>query len=165
MNTIGQQDHGSSQAIESEVFLSKIDFLKQHAAGQDSGRTFNLVLPGDRITEDPGYIQGKGTYAEKGAIYSSLIGYVQITDKLVAVIPLKSRYTCKVGDIVIGRVTEIHNKKWRIDINSSDAASLHLNAVKLPEVQRRKTEEDEKQMRNFLREGDLVCAEVQCRVV
>lgn len=86
------------------------------------------------------------------------------TDKLVSVVPLKSRYACKMGDIVVGRVTEIHNKKWRIDINSSDAASLHLNAVKLPEVQRRKTEEDEKQMRNFLREGDLVCAEVQCKL-
>lgn len=83
------------------------------------------------------------------------------TDKLVSVIPLKSRYSCKTGDIVIGRVTEIHNKKWKIDIDSSDSASLHLNAIKLPEEQRRKTEEDEKQMRNFLKEGDLVCAEVQ----
>ena len=96
-------------------------------------------------------------------IYSSLIGYVQQTDKLMSVVPLKSRYACKTGDIVIGRVTEIVNKKWKIDINSSDSASLHLNAVKITEVQRRKTEEDEKQMRNYLREGDLICAEVQCK--
>ena len=82
----------------------------------------------------------------------------------MSVIPLKSRYACKTGDIVIGRVTEILNKKWKVDINSSDAASLHLNAVKIAEVQRRKTEEDEKQMRTYLREGDLVCAEVQCRL-
>ena len=95
---------------------------------------FNLVLPGDKITSDPGYIQGKGTYAEKGSIYSSVIGYVQTTDKLVSVVPLKSRYNCKLGDIVVGRVTEILNKKWKIDINSSDSASLHLNAIKLPEV-------------------------------
>ena len=92
-----------------------------------------------------------------------MIGYVQQTDKLMSVVPLKSRYACKTGDIVIGRVTEIVNKKWKIDINSSDSASLHLNAVKITEVQRRKTEEDEKQRRNYLREGDLVCAEVQCK--
>lgn len=48
-----------------------------------------------------------------------------------------------------------------IDIESYDTASLHLNAVKLQEIQRRKTEEDEKQMRQFLTEGDLVLAEVQ----
>jgi exosome complex component RRP4 len=48
-----------------------------------------------------------------------------------------------------------------IDINSYDNAQLHLNAVKLPEIQRRKTEEDERQMRQFLCEGDLVVAEVQ----
>ena len=41
-------------------------------------------------------------------------------------------------------------------------ASLHLNAVKLPEIQRRKTEEDERKMREYLAEGDLVVAEIQC---
>ena len=68
------------------------------------------------------------------------------------------------GDIVIGRVSEIHNKKWRVEIHATETASLHLNAIKLAEVQRRKTEEDEKQMRTFLREGDLLCAEVQCKL-
>jgi exosome complex RNA-binding protein Rrp4 len=48
-----------------------------------------------------------------------------------------------------------------IDINSYDVGQLHLNAVKLKEIQRRKTEEDERQMRQFLCEGDLVVAEVQ----
>lgn len=56
---------------------------------------------------------------------------------------------------------KIVNKKWKVDINSYDDAQLHLNAVKLPEIQRRKTEEDERQMRQFLAEGDLVVAEVQ----
>lgn len=170
--------HGPiSLATESQTFLSKISFLSQHlpqsttnpssnpnqnsTSNSSPSKSFNLVLPGDLITREPGYIQGRGTYEETGAIYSSLIGHVKQTDRLVSVVPLKSRYVCKTGDIVIGRVTEILNKKWKVDIASSDAASLHLNAVKLPEEQRRKTEEDEKQMRKFLREGDLVCAEVQ----
>lgn len=151
-----------TQKQETAEFLGQIDFLSQFSSVDSFGSSqFNLVLPGDKITSDSGYIQGKGTYEENGAIYSSLIGYVKQTDKLVSVMPLKSRYTCKSGDIVIGRVTEIVNKKWKVDINSSDTASLHLNAVKLQEVQRRKTEEDEKQMRLMLKEGELVCAEVQ----
>ena len=56
---------------------------------------------------------------------------------------------------------EIVNKKWKIDVNSYDDATLHLNSIKLAEIQRRKTEEDERQMRKFLTEGDLVVAEVQ----
>jgi exosome complex component RRP4 len=48
-----------------------------------------------------------------------------------------------------------------IDINSYDSGQLHLNGVMLPEIQRRKTEEDERQMRQFLCENDLVVAEVQ----
>lgn len=57
------------------------------------------------------------------------------------------------------------NKKWKVDINSYDDAQLHLNAVKLPEIQRRKTEEDERQMRLFLAEGDLLVAEVQGKIL
>ena len=56
---------------------------------------------------------------------------------------------------------EIVNKRWMLEINSYDSGQLHLNGVMLPEVQRRKTEEDERQMRQFLSENDLVVAEVQ----
>lgn len=53
---------------------------------------FNLVLPGDLISRGEGLIQGSGTYAFDNGIYSSLIGYVKRTNKLVSVKPLKARY-------------------------------------------------------------------------
>ena len=52
--------------------------------------------------------RGSGTYEQNGAIYSSLVGYISKTNKLVSVKPIKSRYKAKVGDIVVGRVTEVN---------------------------------------------------------
>ncbi|KAG0326779.1 exosome non-catalytic core subunit rrp4, partial [Podila humilis] len=48
-------------------------------------------------------------------------------------------YTGEIGDVVVGRITEVAQKRWK----------------------RRKQESDELQMRNFFMEGDLVVAEVQ----
>ncbi len=56
-------------------------------------------------------------------------------NKLISVLPLKSRYFGDVGDVVIGRVVEIINKKWKIEIESFDFAYLHINAVKLEDIQ------------------------------
>jgi len=122
---------------------------------------FNLVLPGDLITDEKGFIQGGGTYEENEKIYSSMIGHVIRTNKLISVEPLKDRYKGTIGDLIVGRVKEIVGKKWKVDIDSYELATLNLNAVKLPEIQRRKTEEDERKMREFLCEGDLVVAEIQ----
>ena len=47
----------------------------------------------------------------------------------------------EVGDIVVGRVMEISNKRWKIDINASSAAYLNLNAAYIAE-QRKKNQED-----------------------
>ena len=44
-----------SLASESESFLSKVTFLNQFS--DESMTSFNLVLPGDVITREPGYIQ------------------------------------------------------------------------------------------------------------
>ena len=73
--------------------------------------------------------------------------------------PIKSKYSPQVGDIVVGRVQEIANKRWRIDIKASGYAYLSLNSTYIPE-QRKKNEEDEFNMRRIMREGDLVVAEV-----
>lgn len=137
---------------------SQISYCKEF---KNDNAEFNLVLPGDLITDEKGFIQGGGTYEENEKIYSSMIGHVIRTNKLISVAPLKNRYKGTIGDLVVGRVKEIMGKKWKIDIDSYELATLNLNAVKLPEIQRRKTEEDERKMREFLCEGDLVVAEIQ----
>jgi exosome complex component RRP4 len=80
-----------------------------------------------------------------------------MVDKFLSVFPLRSRYQGSVGDVVVGRVIELSNKQWRIDVNSKMNAILPLSAVNLPDgVIRRKNETDELNMRMFLQEGDLI---------
>lgn len=78
---------------------------------------------------------GRGTYKASEAICSALIGYVHRVNKLITVEPLKSRYLGDNGDVVIGRVCEIMNKKWKIDIQGYDYAYLHINSIMLEDIQ------------------------------
>lgn len=96
------------------------------------------------------------------------------------------RYSPEVGDLVVGRITEVRlfffhlspsqptdrptdrslaqvqPKRWKVDAGGRQDAVLMLSSVNLPGgVQRRKLESDELQMRAFFEEGDLLVAEVQ----
>lgn len=75
---------------------------------------------------------------------------------------ISSRYNPEVGDLVVGRITEVQPRRWKVDANSRQDAVLMLSSINLPGgVQRRKLESDELQMRTFFEEGDLLVAEVQ----
>ncbi|KAK4643060.1 Exosome complex component rrp4 [Podospora bellae-mahoneyi] len=124
----------------------------------------NLVTPGTLITPDPQWMRGHGTYIPPSTtnITSSLAGITTRTNKLISVSPLRARYTPEVGDLVVGRILEVQAKRWRVDINSIQLASLPLSAINLPGgILRKRTETDELQIRTFFAEGDLVVAEVQ----
>jgi len=83
-------------------------------------------------------------------------------NKLVSVRPLTTRYSGHIGDVVVGRVVEVADKRWRLDINSRQFGALLLSSVNLPGgVQRRRTDADSLQMRSLYAEDDLVSAEVQ----
>lgn len=73
--------------------------------------------------------------------------------------PLRCCYSPQIGDVVVGRVIKITNRRWKIDINASSHAILNLNATYFPE-HRKKNEDDELNMRNILAEDDLLVAEV-----
>ncbi|CAO3598402.1 unnamed protein product [Absidia cylindrospora] len=125
-----------------------------------------LVNPGETVTTDRQFMRGNGTYADdtdgSAAVISSVAGTVERVNKLLSVRPLKSRYTPEIGDIVVGRITEVAMKRWKVDVNGRQDAMLLLSSVSLPGgVQRRKTESDELQMRQFFSEGDVLVAEVQ----
>ncbi len=87
---------------------------------------------------------------------------VERVNKLVAVRALRARYVPEVGDVVVGRVTNVRPRRWAVDIGAPTEGALLLSAVTLPgAVQRRRTHEDELNMRQYFAEGDLVSAEVQ----
>ena len=67
-----------------------------------------------------------------GRLVATLCGVVERVNKLVYVKPLRARYGAEVGDVVVGRVTEVVAKKWKVDLQSRQEASLQLSAVNLP---------------------------------
>ncbi|XP_023392329.1 exosome complex component RRP4 [Pteropus vampyrus] len=71
-------------------------------------------------------------------------------------------YNGEVGDIVVGRITEVQQKRWKVETNSRLDSVLLLSSMNLPGGElRRRSAEDELAMRGFLQEGDLISAEVQ----
>lgn len=122
-----------------------------------------VLLPGDEVCEAEGFIKGHGTEAHGDSITSTYFGRVCQINKLITVVPICSfRYTPEVGDVVIGRVVQICNKRWKLETNSKSDTTLSLSAINLPgAVQRRKSEDDEVNMHRFFGINDLVVCEVQ----
>uniref|UniRef100_A0A8D0H7E6 Exosome complex component RRP4 n=1 Tax=Sphenodon punctatus TaxID=8508 RepID=A0A8D0H7E6_SPHPU len=129
------------------------------AAGESNK---HLVAPGDIITTDTGYMRGHGTYMGEEKLIASVAGVVERVNKLICVKALKTRYNGEVGDIVVGRITEVQQKRWKVETNSRLDSVLLLSSMNLPGGElRRRSAEDELAMRDYLKEGDLISAEVQ----
>ncbi|KAM0683542.1 Exosome complex component rrp4 [Mitosporidium daphniae] len=125
----------------------------------------SFYTPGDLITNDiESFICGNGTILDSSnsSILSTVAGNVEYINKLIRVIPPKARYLGEIGDVIVGRVIRVCQRKWAIDLNGQQPATLQLSAIYLPGgIQRRKLEEDELLIRQFFVEGDLISAEVQ----
>lgn len=88
----------------------------------------DLVIPGEVLAEDDFY-SGRGTFREDGKICSSLMGLVSLRNRKVSVIPLKSKYVPKRGDVVIGKITDVKFSMWNVDINSPYSGILPASEV------------------------------------
>ncbi|KAG7191990.1 exosome non-catalytic core subunit rrp4 [Scheffersomyces spartinae] len=129
---------------------------------EDFKKEEGIVTPGELVTDDPVWMKGHGTYFVGDSLYSSVAGQVSRVNRLLSVVPLRGRYAPETGDHVVGRITEVGSKRWKVDIGGKQDAILMLGSVNLPGgVLRRKSELDELAMRSFLKEGDLLNAEVQ----
>ena len=139
----------------SEKFRSSEEPVPQNEPQQ-------LVSPGDVITREGGYMRGHGTYTKDDILYASVAGAVQRVNKLISVTPPKTKYQGEIGDVIVGRITEVQQKRWKVEINARLDAALQLSSVNLPGGElRRRSAEDELTMRKYLQEGDLISAEVQ----
>lgn len=121
-----------------------------------------FYTPGEHITSQSGCMRGHGTYADGDDLKASVAGIIERVNKLVLVRPLKSRYSGEVGDVIVGRISEVQQKRWKVDTYSRLQSFLLLSSVNLPGGElRRRSAEDEQMMRKYLSEGDLISAEVQ----
>jgi exosome complex component RRP4 len=98
--------------------------------GIDDSVSMRLVVPGDYI--DEGFIAGHGTYEQDSKIYASLAGVIHRIEKVIYVRPLQSGYKPDIGDVVVGRIIAVENKRWAVDLNSYQHAVLNLTSINLP---------------------------------
>ena len=64
-------------------------------------------------------------------LLSSAAGSVERINKLVTVKPIsRLRYLGEVGDLVIGRIIAVENKRWKVDILANREADLQLSSVR-----------------------------------
>ena len=76
--------------------------------------------------------RGHGTRLVQGQLVATVSGFVERVNKLVSVRPLNARYSGEVGDVVVGRIVEVGDKRWRVDIGARQDAVLHLSSIILP---------------------------------
>ena len=147
----------------SDSIIIKLPVQKKRKVGLSSNAM--LVTPGDVITESTDYMRGHGTYTteqDETKLLASVGGVVERINKLVCVRPLKTRYNGEVGDIIVGRIKEVQQKRWKVETNSRLDSMLMLSSVNLKGGElRRRSAADELAMREYLQEGDLISAEVQ----
>ena len=84
----------------------------------------DVVVPGEVLADDLGYIPGYGTHRMNSKLMASRLGLVNVEGKVIKIIPLAGKYLPKRNDIVIGRVIDILMSGWRVEINSPYSAML-----------------------------------------
>ena len=80
-----------------------------------------MVCPGDIITQESGFMRGHGTYVNKSdndSLKASVAGVVTKVNRLISVQPLRSKYQGEIGDVIVGRIVEVQQKRWKVETNS-----------------------------------------------
>lgn len=116
--------------------------------------TKQLVTPGELLAEGE-YQAGENTYSEGNRIYASRIGLADLDNKSVNVVALRAFYVPKVGDIVIGSVTEVGFNGWTIDIKAPYEALLRAS-----DVLSRPFKPQNDELNQVLDAGDLIVAKI-----
>lgn len=63
---------------------------------------------------------------------ASVAGILEKVNKLITIRPLKARYQGEIGDVIVGRITEVQQSRWKVDTNSKLDSVLLLSSVNLP---------------------------------
>lgn len=111
-----------------------------------------LIVPGETIISGDEFLPGDGTRRDDKDIVAGRYGLVDISDKLVRVIPLSGVYVPRRGNVIIGTIVGITFKGWLIDFGSH--VSGFLNVSEVPRYIGRG------ELRDHFDFGDTVCAKV-----
>jgi len=118
-----------------------------------------LVAPGDKLAEGDYRISTPTTaYRVGSSYYSSVVGLLELNtqEKSLKVIPLKGSYYPKVGDVVIGIVSDVGLTNWELDIRAPFPGTLY--AV---DYLGRAVNPSKENLKDFLDVGDVVVGKVE----
>jgi exosome complex component RRP4 len=113
-----------------------------------------LVTPGELLAEGE-YLAGENTYLEDKKVYAARIGLADVDNKKVNVVALRAFYIPKVGDIVIGTITEVGFNGWSVDIKAPYTALLRAS-----DVLSRPFKPQNDELSQVLNAGDLIVAKI-----
>ena len=75
-----------------------------------------IVFPGDKIGSVEEYKAGDGVYEERGELFASVAGILEIEGKKASIKGFRKIPELKKGDVVVGRVVEIRNSFAMVEI-------------------------------------------------
>lgn len=85
-----------------------------------------IVVPGEPLADGMDYLPGDNTYRENEKIFSKVLGLTNISGRVIKITPLAGPYVPKVGDKIIGKVTDIAFSGWRVDTGTAYSAMLNV---------------------------------------
>lgn len=159
---------GNAIVLPGDVLSSEKGYLRGHGTFviESKKNTTENEENNDMYDEDEELysdeeMEGHEENSNSKAIVSSVAGVVSRINRLIQVNPIQYRYTGEVGDVIVGRVIEVEQRRWKVDLNAQHYGTLHLGAINLPGgALRRRTVEDSLNMRTFFTERDLISAEI-----
>ena len=114
----------------------------------------SMVTPGEVIAEGD-YSIGANVYRQEKKVLSQVIGLVSVRDNHISVVSLKGKYIPRVGDLVIGKVTDVSLNSWTVDI-----LSPYPGILKPSSSLDRRFDPVKDQTRKILDVGDVVVAKI-----
>ena len=85
-----------------------------------------IVVPGEVLAIGLDYVPGENTYREEDKIFSKVLGLAAVSGRVIKITSLAGPYMPKVGDKIIGRITDIAFSGWRVDTNTAYSAMLNV---------------------------------------
>ena len=113
-----------------------------------------IVVPGETLAQGIDFLPGEHTYREGEKIYAKALGMVNVAGRVIRITPLAGPYIPKIGDKIIGKVTDITMSAWRINTGTAYSALLNVRDASSRFIKR------EENLSNILAIGDSVLVNI-----
>jgi len=89
----------------------------------------DIVAPGDVLATGMDYLPANGTFRAGDEIIASQMGLVNLSGRLIKLIPLSGKYLPKEGDNVIGVIEDVSFNNWFVNIGAPFKAALSSKEI------------------------------------